>query len=515
MEGEDYMFTETACQNITPLDMVKYIHYDMNAKFRNEDFYVCHATIRKDWRNLQSYPSEVTESTWVSKKLSDMDFRKHMTEYEDRFKATELNFRQDAFYAAVEKCIEDEEEDVFISVNSFYRCRRGKENIRHLNAFVLDYDFHKYKEYENMSAIEYYKHVKPSLLIEPTFVVSSGRGLHLYFCIEHASKSMSALYRRIYKKMVQQQKMNHVDPAVSSESQIIRLVGSLNTRCFKAVEILEAHDNRKNILDIADIVLKYTCEELTKMNEKKKKNNEKKPVQRAYVSDSHHAMMVCDDFEKLIAIRNKNEIFTGYREQLLYHAWDALRFADFPYEFSKNRVLRLNKCFKCPLTEEEVLNRCYPAKSYENRAGIDTIIDKLHITEDEQMKMQKLRSHSVYEKRRQRKQNRVGSLTGRTSFQQRLHDRRLAILKFLFMGVSQKEIKEKLSLDDDTLRNDLKRIFGKEDKKGIINEFYAELNKWVLSLKNIPDALVERLGKLIECFTNNNLNFDFDVLSQT
>lgn len=514
------MFIETESKSITPIEMIKYIHYDMNVQYRPEDFYVCHATVRKDWRNLNTYPEEVINSTWASKKkMADSNYRKHMPEYEDRFKCTELNFRQDAFYSVVEKCIEDEEEDVFISVNSFFRCRRGKENIRHLNAFVLDYDFHKLKDYEHMSAMEYYQHVKPSLPIEPTFVVSSGRGLHLYFCIEHASKGMSDLYRRIYKRLVNQQKKNHVDPAVSSESQIIRLAGSLNSRCFKTVEILEFHDNRKNIKDIADIVLDYTCEELTEMNKKRAekvaKKVEKKTVQRVYISDSHHAMLICDDFERLITIRNKNGIYDGYREQLLFHAWEALKFADTDYDLMKNKVLRLNKCFKNPLTEDEVLNRCYPAKPYPHRTSIQTIIDKLGITMDEQMKMQKLRSHSVYESKRQRKKNRIGTLTGRTQFQEEHHQRRLNILKLLFSGNSKKEINEKLHLKEDTLRNDLNKIFGKKDEKGILSEFYDELNEWYLSLKNTPESLIEKLGELIQCHSNNVLNSDYDVLNQT
>ena len=110
----------------------------------------------------------------------EMDSMQLKYAYEMDIDINDRFYTLDKFIKKVGKLIENEVEETYFSINSFWTKRKSSNDIRHLNAFVMDYDFYKIDQYKKLTPEQMYKqHIKKTLPFQPTYVVDSGRGLYV------------------------------------------------------------------------------------------------------------------------------------------------------------------------------------------------------------------------------------------------------------------------------------------------------------------------------------------------
>lgn len=439
-------------------DVISYIHADMDKKYRLQDTTECHAAILKDWmRNDAFLPDQDVDVLRL--KYDDA----YMGDYEHGFH--DLCFRQDMFIRYIEQAANGEE-DVYFSINSFWNTKRTEANIRHLNAFVIDYDYYKIAEYADLSAAEMYQqHIRPSLVTDPTFVIDSGRGLYCIFCIDHAPYACTGLYKAIYSKLVESQERFGADPKAMLTTQVIRVPGSINSRSGRTVAVLEAKDQRYTLSELAHQFLPYTRQQVRDYKREKAKaafGQAKKAAAGKRKANRYQSELaeLESDLIALISMRNDVGITVGYREVLLYLYWERAAKTKMEEESITKKILWLNSLFTMPLTEKEALSRCRPAQNYRFVTGREKMVRKLGVSEEEQRRLKYLVTRKRRNSLRQAKSRKKACVQrrGRTSAQEVRYKRRCALLKGLSQGLNLQDLAESLGVTKKTLRNDCKYI---------------------------------------------------------
>lgn len=468
-------------------EIVSYIHQEMNKIYTNDA--VCHGSILKDWLRNDAFLDE------EFKKLGAMriEYSGEINGFHD------LSFKEDMFFKYIEKAELDAEEDVYFSINSFWNTKRTEMNIRHLNAFAVDYDFYKMKKYKNLTAEEMYEtHIKPSLPIDPTFVIDSGRGLYCIFCIDHAPYHCTSIYKSIYSFMVASQEQFGADAKVSLSTQVIRVPGSLNSRTGRIVTMIEHTDRRYTIPELAEIFLPYTKEEVEEYkNKKKNKQSEDTKKRKKKGEKSKSSLKVFeDDLVELIRIRNAKGIKTGYREILLYLYWERAQKTKMSEQAISKKILWLNSLFAMPLRKEEALKRCRPAQVYKYVTSVSKMIKKLEISEEEQSQLSFLVESKRSAFMRQRKCRKKGKVMGRSKAAQARYKRRQSVIKGFSQGKSATEIASELKVVKKTIIADCKYI----------QEHLYEFNKLIEEIKRswINQCGKAVTGMIIESFRKNS-----------
>ncbi len=452
-------------------EIVSYIHQNMQLTFRPEDTVECHASILKDWsRNDALLPTHEVDALRLK--------------YDDTMGGFhDLNFIESRFLDYVEKAEQDEEEDVYFSINNFWSVKRTEEDIRHLNAFAIDYDFYKIKKYENLTAAEMYmQHIRPSLPLEPTFVIDSGRGLYGVFCIEHTPYQCTDVYKAIYSYMVASQKQFGADAKASLSTQVIRVPGSLNSRSGRVVKLLEHKDVRYTIPYLASIFLPYTRAEVLKHKRKKLQSAKKvKVVRKGNRLKSNLAIFEKDLFS-LIQMRNEAGIRSGYRETLLYLYWERAQKLEIDEEAIRKKILWLNSLFSAPLRQEEALKRCRPARVYRFVTGRAKAVQKLEITAEEQTHLSFLVGAQRSASMRQKKSRKKGLVRGRTKAAQARHERRKSILIGFAQGMTAAALAKDLGVTKKTILADCRYI-------------QAHIQEFIRLIETLKRSLANRFGQ--------------------
>ena len=366
-------------------------------------------------------------------------------------------------------------EDIYFSINSFRHSKRATNETWHLNAFVIDYDFYKDKRYKKLSAEEMYeKHIKETLKFEPTFVVDSGRGLYVIYTFHHCSRVRIDLYKQIYKYLIKDQIKFGADQKVSLVTQVIRLPGTINSKSGTLVKVIKSNSTEYQMTDFATI-LPYTRQETIDFKETLKELKQKQRVKaekrkRRSVRKVDYFHNVYQDLKTLIRIRNTDGVREGYREYVLFLCQYMARYYGYNVKESINYAHKLNNLFLQPMTDKEVEVQCKPSKILSGIMGINKIIERLDITEDEQQQLITLVSEAKrYQKQKAKKSKRSNRFAGLTEKQFELHLRRDSIVKLRGQGYSNSEIAVKLKISKQLLSKDMNYI------KEHLNEFVEKV----------------------------------------
>lgn len=382
-------------------------------------------------------------------------------------------------------------DDVYFSLNSFRKRHRTESDVWHLNAFAIDYDFYKLKEYKNLSPDEMYsKHIQSSLKYDPTFVIDSGRGLYVIYVFKHCSRVRKKLYKEIYKRLIKSQEQFGADQKATLVTQVIRLPGTINSRNMKLVEIIESNETNYDILDFTGIlpfsiseVNKYKAEEKTKRAEGKRNILKEKPNKEpqkecTYFDD------VYKDLKTLIKLRNdKNEV-EGYREYMLFLVQYMGRYYKKSPTQALSYALKLNSMLKRPMTDKEVQTQCKPSKICRGVMSIKTIIRKLEITTEEQKHLDTLVTDEMkYELQKQKKvaRRRKIKYLNRTEKEYQVYLRRDMVIKLKRKGWTNSKIAAELKTSKQLVACDLKYIKDNAYEfikkiEDIMKELYAFIN---------------------------------------
>ncbi len=151
----------------------------------------------------------------------------------------------------------DTDADWYISRNGFTQRSRKTQRIRQINAFMFDLDCH---QLNNRNAVEsgicaVKSAVFHGLLPEPTMIVDTGRGLHLYYVLEHSLsfrlrggaynekgvaffKDVETKLAAVIKQIIQDVPALELDTAVFDFSRVGRIPGTYNTKASRICSLI-------------------------------------------------------------------------------------------------------------------------------------------------------------------------------------------------------------------------------------------------------------------------------------
>lgn len=236
--------------------------------------------------------------------------------------------------------------DMFFTPNSFSRNEntRTNDNILGLNAFFVDIDYGKLGLEENAVL----KELEKSLLIEPSAIVRSGNGLHVYFFLKHLNlfmdtqkaNNLKAVYNTITKNIAKS--LEHIggDSIATAPSNYLRIPNTYNCKSYpKIVEIIEL--NEDNIYDLSEVAEHYYSLYAVK-NTKKSTKKAKKTVD--YKGNLDFQKLKTDRVDDLITIINLRNGIVESRHLFL-------RLAIY---LDLTRVNEVNSTFQNPKKESEI-----------------------------------------------------------------------------------------------------------------------------------------------------------------
>lgn len=388
--------------------------------------------------------------------------------------------------------------NTYISPNEFYFPKRSAETVRRLNALYADLDLaDRYKKYsiseeELNIAIEILRDEYFNVVIpEPTMIIKSGRGLHLYWKIEDLPKQGLPLWTLVQNKiseilesLTEEFKFLKVDKASKDCTRVLRLADTVNLKnnaICKLETIIE-----ENIYRLDEIIKEYIpaldiANEYEKSRKKPKTKTEKKVVGLYTIYKLHHDRL--QDIQKLQDLRNIGSI--DYRRRLcfLYRYYSCVFNGDI--DLALQNTQDFNDRFIEPLSEKEVIQASNSAEkaylewcknseddlykpvwnSEENRYNVKgynysnkKLIKELEMTVEEQRQMLTIISKEVkYERNNKRRRDSRRNEEGLTKKQQEQQELKGKVLSLREEGLSIRKIAEKLGKSKGTIENILKK----------------------------------------------------------
>lgn len=444
-------------ENNLNMKLLQKIHDGANDKFRKDDDVVSHIAILKSWL-----------------KEEDPDMLAYVYDVDDE-RIYDRLYTYENFLKISKEIIQQELEESYFSINSFWTNKKNSNDIRHLNAFVLDFDFYKLEKYKTLTPKQMYEqYILSELPKIPTAVVDSGRGLYVIYAFKHSSYKMTKLYKSIYNRFLKRFKKFGMDPKATNLTQVIRLPGSYNVKAGKSVKILEFNDTEYTIKDFASL-LQYTQQEVNDYKKRlKEKANKREPLKGKDSRKPYFEQFVCD-LRKLIYLRNNAKVFKGYREYLIYILREWAIWHDYTTEESIQIAMEVNDLFHEPLKKNEVINRCKPSPG-RMKSSIETIITKLEINHDECKHLKMLCPRWMKKQRYAKKRQRY-KLLNLTKKQYAILERRTRICELKFdKHMKNSQIANTMGIDRSMVTRDLEYIAknpGKFAKK--LSQYMNEL----------------------------------------
>ncbi|MDY6013160.1 DNA-binding response regulator [Clostridium sp.] len=349
-------------------------------------------------------------------------------------------------------------DNIYISLNTFYKPCRRIETVKELNALYIDLDCYNTeftKEQIIMNLEENY--FNKSIPI-PNFVIDSGRGLYLIFLINKLPYKALPLWKAVEEYLYKQLKQFGADKMALDATRVLRVPNTINSKSNTKVTIL---DEYYYIYDLREIQKEF----LPLLEPTKKKKGRPNKINFIYRERSlYHARI--QDIIKLCELRNYN--LKGYREIILflYRYW-LCSFTD-DTEKALDDTLELNKEFAHPLSKTEATRatrsaeKCYKDKKREYKYKNETLIELLDITEEEQQHMLTIISKDEYKRRdreyQKKKYQDKLKKDGKLTKKEEVELRRQKIKDLIAQGLTQKEIYTLLNISKRTCINDFKYL---------------------------------------------------------
>lgn len=400
----------------------------------------------------------------------------------------------------------DDLDNVYISMNTFYRNERTVECLKRLNALYVDIDCYKMglDKHSVLERLEddYYEKIIPC----PTFVIDSGRGLYLVWKLQNEDRNALPRWTRVQRYLTDTLQEFGADPVCKDAARILRVPFSTNTKSDTRVEILQFYDVTYKIRDIE---LEYNIT-YPKSNYKRPDGEKTHPYNtatepmRRYASDLAFKLGVAlpdfNDYKatqewiaemrtRTVNVNNvKNEdgcvkktekmhhILNGYCHDIetlfkIRQGEDCKRevalflYRLFTYDMTKDkelaltRTLELNASFSCPFSEKYVTSTTKSAERKIDKGDTyhykrETIIEILDITAEEMKKLVYLTDADC---RRERKKERNKKYyeehlaeQGKESKKESMAKRRDAVSAMQKDGKSAGEIMQELGISKAT-----------------------------------------------------------------
>ena len=366
--------------------------------------------------------------------------------------------------------------NIYSSVNTFYQPKRNFENLYNLNSLFCDIDCvvhdisikHAYKEL--------WKLWDSGVIPEPSLVINSGRGLHVYWhldnCYASTKNNISFVptYQALLNRFAQKLAYLGADFKASEPSRVLGVPDTFN---------IKSNTQRKIIKPMIDLVergilhqedIRYKIIELANIYLEKREYREKSVTherRKLKFNELTLAFSRMEDYKSLINMRNKARINEGYRNQLLYNY--GLENIDYTKTKSNlnESLIEINGLFRKPLREREVIGVIKSLeKSKFKKIRNQTIIEQLEISTQEQQIMKTLIEREIKVSRYvAKKKQAIRNENGLTKRQQSKEDNIYLILdSYYVQNLTIKNIAENLKISQSLVKNYLFEKITTEEK---------------------------------------------------
>ena len=346
------------------------------------------------------------------------------------------------------------EENIYITLNTFYKPCRRLECIKELNFVYIDLDYYKTKYTKEQVIMNLESNYFNKIIPATNYIIDSGRGLALLWNINKVPSQALPLWKAIQEYLYHQLKEFGADRQALDATRILRVPGSINSKSKTVVSIIDEYDY---IYDLREIQKEF----LPELKPKEKKKGRSKKINYIYRERSLYYARI-QDITKLCELREYD--LKGHREIILFlYRYYLCSFTE-DVQKALEDVLELNSMFIAPLKENEVIRatrsaeKCYLDKNKEYK--YDTLIELLEITEYEETKMSTIISKNEYKRRNneynKKKYQEKLKEEGKLSKKEEVKVRREKIKDLLAEGLSQKEIYTSLKISKRTCIYDIK-----------------------------------------------------------
>ena len=362
------------------------------------------------------------------------------------------------------KDLDMRDENIYITLNTFYKPCRRLENIKELNTLFIDLDYYKTGKTRNQVLMDLEKNYFNQSIPIPNYVIDSGRGMYLIWIINAVPSKALPLWKAVQEYLYNQLKCFGADRQALDATRILRVPGSINSKSKTVVNILDEYEY---IYDLREIQNEF----LPELRPYEKKKGRPSKINYIYRERSLYYGRI-QDIIKLCELREYD--LKGHRELILFlYRYYLCSFTE-DIEKALNDVLELNSMFRQALSEREVIRatrsaeRCYLDKNKQYKYRNETLIELLEITKEEQRYMTIVISKEEY-KRRKRIRNKNSydgekakkiyqeklKSQGKLSEKEKISQRREKILDLLDKGHTQKEIYTLMKISKRTCINDV------------------------------------------------------------
>jgi len=265
--------------------------------------------------------------------------------------------------------------DAYCSVNSFSRIPRSIEYLWKLNAFYCDIDFYNEKSLKHMTAHQvleilrgkYFDKVVPP----PNLIISSGRGLNLFWVIEPvpATKKAFNMWRKLQDKFLELLLPLGADANSIDAARIFRIPGSLNSKSQQNVQILEHNPVKFTMRELGNKYLPPLVKlvKTKKINGWKPQSFEKQKRKSFFNLRTLHYNRIQDivKLQEMRVAKNDPDMKEGLREVMcfLYRYWCNCYYGDKSKTESELEIFNAN--FIEPLQQKELKATVGADKFYE------------------------------------------------------------------------------------------------------------------------------------------------------
>ena len=361
-----------------------------------------------------------------------------------------------------------DEDNVYITLNTFYKTYRRIECIKELNALFIDLDTYKTGFTKEQILMNLNENYFGKNIPTPNLVIDSGRGLYLIWLIKKVPGMALPLWKAIEEYFYRILKEYGADRQALDATRILRIPGSFNSKTHTEVKIIDTYDYLYELREIQSEYMPELSERASVRRGRPKK------VQFIYRERSLYYARI-QDLIKLCELREYD--LKGHRELILFLYRYYLCYFTEDTGKSLNDTIELNNMFRQPLREKEVIRatksaeKVYLNKNKDYKYKNETLINLLDISDEEEREMKTIISKEEYKRRdREYQKKNYDSKNARAKYKNKLKQsgkitkeeeislRRAKIKDLLVKGLKQKDICMQLNISKDTYLRDRKYL---------------------------------------------------------
>ncbi|WP_455539840.1 hypothetical protein [Terrisporobacter sp.] len=371
----------------------------------------------------------------------------------------EGNFRQRHYKLNQLLDIDFTQEDIYISLNTFYKTYRRIENLKEINCIHMDLDTYKTQFTKAQILMNLEDNYFGKKIPIPNLIIDSGRGLYLIWLINPVPYRALPLWKAVEEYLYKELKEFGADRMALDPTRVLRVPGSINSKSNTTVRILERNEYVHKLREIQEEYLPdIPLKEKSDLIDLKKGQKSKNIVYLFNERSLYLARMT--DLVKICELRNYD--IQGEREIILFLYRYYLNYFLEDEEKALNDILELNRMFVRPLPIKELTRatesaeKVYKSKGKDYKYKNETLIELLQITQEEQKHMITLISKEEYRRRdREYQKNRYVSKLkeeGKLTKQEELGILRKKIKAHKEAGLKNNDICDLLNIPLKTLK---------------------------------------------------------------